>query len=65
MMRMEESAADEEEFWRINTFKRIARDWSQFWETNAAVKARFSLCGSFCLCMLVWAREVILQGAWH
>jgi hypothetical protein len=37
MLRMEESAADEEEYWRWNRWKRLQRDWSQFWATSKAV----------------------------
>ena len=37
MLRMEESAADEEEYWRWNRWKRLQRDWGQFWATSMAV----------------------------
>lgn len=37
MMRMEEAAADEEEFWREHRVQRWQRDWKVFWETSKAV----------------------------
>jgi hypothetical protein len=42
MLRMEESAADEEEFWRWNRWKRLQRDFSQFWDTSKAVLSNSS-----------------------
>mmetsp|Transcript_56724 Transcript_56724/g.113654 ORF Transcript_56724/g.113654 Transcript_56724/m.113654 type:complete len:817 (+) Transcript_56724:1697-4147(+) len=37
MMRMEESAAEEEDYWKENTFERLQRDWSIFWQTSRQV----------------------------
>jgi hypothetical protein len=51
MMRMEEAAADEEDFWRTNHLRRWQRDWRVFWDTSkVSVLQRWCCCCCCCCC---------------
>jgi hypothetical protein len=53
MMRMEEAAADEEDFWRTNHLRRWQRDWRVFWDTSKVSVFFFTVLSLLLLLLLL------------